>query len=228
MFFEYFPKSISTYGADVDGVIRSIYNIVMPWFILAQALFFFFIFTSRRKAGKKSSYIPADNFKTLLWVIIPVIIVFCFDISIEHMQSPVWEKIKINLPENPGMKVGVEGQQFKWNFTHPGRDKVLGTDDDVVEQSHLYVLVNQDVVFELTSKDVLHSFWLPNLRLKQDAVPGRNIKGWFNATEKGVYPIACAELCGVGHGDMMAWLHVVDQAELDAWYAEKEATKDAW
>lgn len=225
---DFLPRNISTFGPDIDHVISTIYIIVGIWFVLAEVVLFYFILSSRRKKGVKSSYIPANNFKTVLWVAVPVVIVFCFDIFLEHTQAKVWEEIKINRPANPDMVVGIKGQQFKWEFTLPGPDNKLGTDDDVTELNDLYVLVDKDIEFELTSKDVLHSFFVPNMKLKQDAVPGRNIKGWFHVTEKGTFPIACAELCGSGHGTMGGVLHVVDQDELNKYYASKAEEKNNW
>ena len=83
--------------------------------------------------------------------------------------------------------------------------------------NELHVPVNKVVRIDLTSKDVIHSFFVPNLRLKQDAVPGRIIHVWFEATEVGEYEIPCAELCGFGHSGMLGTLTVQSEEDYDKW-----------
>lgn len=85
----------------------------------------------------------------------------------------------------------------------------------------LHVPVHRPVRVILRSKDVIHSFFLPNFRLKQDALPGRDIEGWFQATKPGKYELACAMLCGFGHSGMKAYLHVHPEAEYDRWVKEQ-------
>ena len=98
--------------------------------------------------------------------------------------------------------VRITAKQFNWNFTYPGPDGKFGTADDVTSENDLHVPVGKVVRFELQSEDVIHSFFVPDMRLKQDVVPGRTIRGWFEATKTGIYEIACSELCGFGHYSM--------------------------
>ena len=83
--------------------------------------------------------------------------------------------------------------------------------------------VGRPVRVVLVAKDVIHSFFVPQMRLKQDAVPGREVEVWFEATKEGSYEIPCAELCGFGHSQMKGELRVLSAAEFDAWVAEKKA-----
>jgi len=108
-------------------------------------------------------------------------------------------------------------------MTYPGLDGKFGTPDDYSQENLLHVPVNHVVQVTLMSKDVIHSFFLPNLRLKQDAVPGREITVWFNATKSGDYEIPCAELCGFGHSNMKGYLKVNTPEEFQAWAKEKNA-----
>jgi cytochrome c oxidase subunit 2 len=87
--------------------------------------------------------------------------------------------------------------------------------------------VDEDVLVQLKSMDVLHSFFLPNLRIKQDAVPGMKIPVWFKGTETGSWDIVCAELCGWGHYKMKGRITFVTRPEFDAWLARKTAEQDA-
>jgi len=213
---EWLPENISTYGHKIDDILLLIYQIVGVWFIAAQALLFYFLIKYRRSSGAKASHVPGNSFKSLLWISVPVVFVLGFDIAIDLAQAPAWQEIKIDRPENPDQTVRVIAQQFAWDFIYPGKDGVLDTEDDVVSAGELLVPVSKKILVQLESKDVIHSFWVPNLRLKQDIVPGRRIMAWFQAVKTGTYEIACAELCGVAHGNMRSVLVVSDEAEYEA------------
>jgi cytochrome c oxidase subunit 2 len=146
---------------------------------------------------------------------------------------------------SPGaLQVEVTGQQFAWNFRYAGPDgkwgqtkpelvsassgNPLGMDprdpaskDDIVSPT-MYVPVGQEVELLIRTQDVTHGFYVRELRLKQDAVPGMVIHMHFNATVPGEYEIACAELCGLGHYRMRSFLYVVSQAEYDKWVRDQE------
>src|SRR5439155_1502252 len=118
----------------------------------------------------------------------------------------------------PGdVQMRVTAQRFTWGVQYPGPDGQFDTADDVHLNEELHVPVDKVVHITLTSKDVIHSFFLPNLRLKQDAMPGRSIALWFQATKAGVYPLPCAELCGFGHTGMMGRLVVHTPEEYEVW-----------
>lgn len=210
---QWLPESISTFGYKIDRVIYVIYVIVGVWFIAVQAILFSFLFKYRRGAGVKPAYALGNTGKALLWIIVPVVLVLGFDVAIEAMQTPVWDEIKIDRPAHPDETIGVVGQQFSWEFHYAGPDGKLETPDDIKSMSDLYVPVGKKILVQLESLDVIHSFWLPNLRLKQDVVPGRRISAWFEAVKTGTYGIGCAELCGAGHGNMAGTLHVVSEDE---------------
>lgn len=220
------PENISTYGGDIDHIFKLVYYVVGAWFLLAEGLFFYFIFRFRRKEGQPASYLPGKTFKALLWVLIPCVLVLVCDLAIDHASATVWDKVKIELPK-ADLEVGVEGKQFVWTFTHPGADGILGTADDIKKLNQLRVPVQKTIVFHLTALDVMHSFFIPKTRLKQDAVPGRTIRGWFKITKEGKFQIACAELCGIGHSVMGAKLFVHSDAAYAAWVAKEEAKRKA-
>lgn len=224
----WFPENISTYGQKIDDIFAMVYYIVGFWFLLVNGVLIYFIFTGRRSCREKASYITGKGTKVLAWVFVPVIIIFCFDIYIDLTQHKVWEEIKIHLPENPDQTIRITGKQFAWDFKYPGPDNKLDTSDDLETSSELYIPVNKKIVFELQAKDVLHSFWVPNIRLKQDAVPGRSIKGWFEVTKTGTFEIACAELCGVGHGNMKGKLHVLSDSDYQKWMTEQASKASEW
>ncbi len=210
------PENVSTYGGKIDGVFALIYYIVGAWFLLAEGLLLYFVVRYRRKEGRKAAYVPANDGKTLSWVLVPVGLVLLFDLAIDAAGAEAWKEVKLNLPP-PGQTIRVRGRQFAWEFTHPGQDGQLGTADDIQTLNQLHVPMATVVQFSLESSDVIHSFWLPFLRLKQDAVPGRTIRGWFEATKEGEFPIGCAEICGMGHGNMKGTLHVYSPENYQAW-----------
>jgi cytochrome c oxidase subunit II len=114
----------------------------------------------------------------------------------------------------------VTGKQFEWLVTYPGADGRLGTPDDFTLNSELRVPAGKNVQVTLRSQDVLHSFFLPNVRLKQDAVPGRSIDVWFNVGKTGNWELACAELCGLGHYTMRGTFIVDTPEDYDRWVRE--------
>ncbi|MBI2981140.1 MAG: cytochrome c oxidase subunit II [Deltaproteobacteria bacterium] len=213
------PEDISTFGHGIDHTLRVIYYIVGAWFVLAEAVLFYFIIRYRKGANRKATYQPGTTSKALAWILLPAVLILAFDLGIDLVQGPVWNEIKIYLP-SPDQTVRITGRQFVWEITHPGPDNQIETADDIQTLNQFVVPVHKKIVFELKSQDVLHSLWIPNLRLKQDAVPGRTIKGWFEATKEGTYPLACAELCGSGHGTMKGELHVLSEPDYQNWLRE--------
>ena len=128
----------------------------------------------------------------------------------------VWYNVKQRLPEADSV-VRIIGQQWAWTFQHPGADNELDTDDDVFTVDELHVEVDKTYHFRLESRDVIHSFSVPVFRLKQDALPGRVITGWFEATGTGEYDIQCAEICGIGHGVMAGRIFIESPEQHAAW-----------
>jgi cytochrome c oxidase subunit 2 len=123
--------------------------------------------------------------------------------------------------------VRAAGKQFNWEFTYPGPDGRFGTEDDLQLDNDLHVPVGKPVRVILTSKDVIHSFFLPHFRLKQDAMPGREIPVWFEATKTGEFEIPCAELCGFGHSGMKGLVYVHTPEDYQKWIKERWAAGGA-
>jgi cytochrome c oxidase subunit 2 len=112
-------------------------------------------------------------------------------------------------------------RQFEWNITYPGPDRLLDSDDDFTIRNELHVPVDRPVVVRLSSEDVIHSFFIPAFRVKQDALPGRRINVWFEATDTGEFELACAELCGLGHYRMRGRVIVHPQDEYEQWLTDR-------
>jgi cytochrome c oxidase subunit 2 len=214
----------STYAASIDNLIILVGVLVGFWFFAAEGMFLWLIWRYREKPGVKTEYLTGDEKHIKRWITIPHLLVLVCDVFIIVGAIQVWYNIKQRLPE-PDSTIRVIGQQWAWTFQHPGEDNQLDTDDDIFTVDDLHVEVDQVYHFLLESRDVLHSFSIPVFRLKQDAIPGRSISGWFEATQTGEYDLQCAEICGIGHGVMAARIHIESSDTHAAWVAAaSEAT----
>ncbi len=226
--FSWFMDSLvevgSSYAGQIDGLIMTVLIIVGVWFFLAQGIFFYFILKFRAKPGKRGEYIDGKNKRHKRWITVPHLFVLGFDVLIILVSFRVWYNIKMDLPENPDAVVRVIGQQWAWTFQHPGADGDLDTPDDIFTVDELHVEHEKTYHFELQSRDVLHSFSVPVWRIKQDAIPGRTITGWFEPTRAGTFDVQCTEICGFGHGVMAARVMVEDSETHAAWVAANTPT----
>jgi cytochrome c oxidase subunit 2 len=216
----------SSYARDVDGLILLVTVLVGFWFVAAQVIFFWLIFRFRAREGVPAQYLTGKEAHVKRWINIPHVFIIMFDVVIIVAAIKVWVEIKQKLPP-ADEEVRVVGQQWVWTFVHAGPDGKLDTPDDIVTTDDLHVEVGKTYHFLLESKDVLHSFSVPVFRLKQDAVPGRTITGWFKPTMTGAYDIQCAEICGIGHGVMSGRIHIETAAEHQAWVQEHAPTTAA-
>ena len=213
---------LSTYAADIDGVITLIAVLTGFWFLAAEGIFFWLIWKFRAKPGEKSQYLVGKEKHIKRWITIPHALVLVCDVFIIIGAVRVWYNVKQQLPE-PDSEIRIIGQQWAWTFQHPGADNVLDTADDIFTVEDLHVEVDKVYHFKLESMDVLHDFSVPVFRIKQDAVPGRSITGWFEATGTGEYDIQCAEICGIGHGIMAGRIHIEDAQTHAAWISSASA-----
>jgi len=214
------PENVSTYGADVDAVIALIWYNTVVWFVLTFAVIGLFLVLYRRRAGRPAAYVKGERLREAAWVLVPVAVVLGVDLWLDFRGAPVWAKVKLDRPP-AALSIQVTGKQFNWEVVYPGPDGKFNTADDKLFLDELHVPVNRPVRVVLKSKDVVHSFFLPNLRLKQDVVPGREIEGWFQAIKPGKYELPCAMLCGFGHSGMKAYLYVHPEEEYERWVREQ-------
>jgi cytochrome c oxidase subunit 2 len=219
MILNYFLPQASTYAADIDRLFDVITLLVGIPFTIAVYLFFSFILRFRKKEGVSAKYITGTEHQYIKWIHRAHIPILTFDVIIVVMAVNVWYDIKQDLPEAQST-VRVIAQQWAWSFVHPGPDNVLDTADDIRTINELHVSTDALYHYKLEALDVLHNFSVPAFRLKQDAIPGRVITGWFEPTMTGEFDIQCAEICGIGHGLMPARIHIESPAQHAAWVAE--------
>lgn len=215
---DWLPVAASSYAAELDRIFYVILAVTGVVFVGVQAALLWFVVKYRGREGRKAAYIEGSNKAEVIWTVTPAI----FIVMLAIVSQSAWSKVK-NPDRFPteALELRIEARQFAWGITYPGPDRELGTEDDFQRFNELHVPVDEPVVFELTSADVIHSFFVPELRLKQDALPGSILRAWFEATEVGEYELACAELCGVAHTIMRARVFVHPQAEFDSWVMEQ-------
>jgi cytochrome c oxidase subunit 2 len=209
-------EQASSYAASIDNVILLIAILTGFWFFAAEGVFFWLIWRFRAKDGVKSEYLEGHEPHVKKWITWPHALVLVCDVFIIIGAVQVWYNVKQRLPE-PDAVIRIIGQQWAWTFQHPGVDNELDTADDIFTVDELHVQVDQTYHFRLESRDVLHSFSVPVFRIKQDAIPGRAIMGWFEPTLTGEYDIQCVEICGIGHGVMAARIHIEDAQQHADW-----------
>ena len=238
----WFPALASVHGADVDSVFMAVLIVTGIAFVVTQGMLGYFVarYGASESGKEKAGYWhdnPTGEFSLLTaTAIILVILVF--------MGQKAWVKYFFSgHPEN-ALFVQVTGQQFQWHAHYAGTDGKFGrTDltlvssttnqigldendpaskDDIVSTSELHFPVNRPVVVRLRSKDVIHSFFLPNQRVKQDAVPGLAIEVGFTPNVAGLFELACAELCGNNHYKMRGMVTIdASEAEFESWLNTK-------
>jgi cytochrome c oxidase subunit 2 len=222
----WFPQNVSSFGDEIDWLFDLIMWMVGVVFVVTEVALAWFVFKYSKPRADKGVYTHGNHNLELVWTAIPAIAL----LVIAFTQMRTWADIKFerNFPsagpyslERPIAEVWAS--QFDWRFRYPGADGRFGTVDDLENAFEFVVPVDTDVVFDLRSRDVIHSFFVPEFRLKQDALPGHTIPVWFRAGKTGLYDLVCAELCGWGHYKMAGRVRVVTQAEYDRWLDELEA-----
>src|ERR1051326_7885806 len=242
------PTVASTYGPAIDAQFGYTYLAMGIIFIAAQIALGWMAWRYRDRA-QKVDYSHGNLRLEATWTVLTAILF----VGLNLMGQKIWAEARFQGPADPAHAIQVEitGMQFQWYFRYPGPDgkygktdptqadasaggeAALGLDtsdaaakDDVVVNT-LYLPVNREVDVTLRAQDVIHDFYVPALRFKQDAVPGLMIHMHFTPTIVGDYEVACAELCGLGHYRMKAMLKVVSQEDFDKWMAEREKEKSA-
>jgi cytochrome c oxidase subunit 2 len=219
MILNYFLPAASSYASDIDRLFDVITLLVGIPFAIACFLFFYFILRFRKKEGVPALYITGTEHKYMKWIHRAHIPILTFDVIIVVMAVNVWYDVKQDLPE-ANSTVRVIAQQWAWTFVHPGPDNVIDTADDIIKINELHVSTDSLYHYKLEALDVLHNFSVPVFRLKQDAIPGRVITGWFEPIMTGEFDIQCAEICGIGHGLMPGRIFIEEPAQHAAWVAK--------
>ena len=240
------PHGASTAAQFIDGQFALTYVLMGIIFVAAQMALGYLVWKYRdRPTAEPVRYSHGNTMLEIVWTTLTAVLF----IGLNLMGRNVWAAERF-APAGPGsVPVEVTGMQFAWYFRYPGPDGKFGATDpklidpssgneaaigldttdpgskDDIVSGTMYVPVGREVDLRERAIDVIHSFYVPSMRFKQDAVPGLEIHMHFTPTEIGDYEIACAELCGLGHYKMHGMLKVVSQEDFDKWLAAREAEK---
>ncbi|NLT05665.1 MAG: cytochrome c oxidase subunit II [Solirubrobacterales bacterium] len=213
LWIDWFPAQASTAATDIDTLYDVLLIVSVPIFVLVMAVALYSVWAFRVKPGDQRDGAPIHGNTRLeiIWVTIPFIIVAV-------LAGYGWIVLDdIEAKKADELVVEVTGQQFAWSFAYP--------DLEELETNQLVLPVDRPVHFKVNTKDVLHDFWVPDFRLKTDAVPGLTTTIRVTPNRVGSYPVVCAELCGIGHSTMRQTVRVVPAEEFDAWVERQRASK---
>jgi len=216
------PENVSSFGHEIDWLFHLIYAITAITGILVFVTLIAFLIMYRDRPGRRATYTHGNTTLEIVWTIVPALIL----VVLTFLSVPAWSKIKMSQPPTD-LVIQVTAKQFNWQVAYPGPDGKFGTDDDKRFLDEMHVPVNKPVTVILKSQDVIHSFFVPQFRIKQDAVPGREIRAWFDAMKPGKYEWPCAELCGFGHSGMKGWVYVHTAEDYAKWAAENLKAESA-
>ena len=219
-----FPPDISREGHRIDDAFRLTTWLTGAYFLVVVAALAAILLVYRARAGHRAVYDRGDGRVHLLVIGALALTVF-LTVDLNLVGKSIADlKVFQRAPRDPNaLRVEVLAQQFAWNVRYPGPDDRFGTADDALLHSELRIPVGRPVLVQLRSKDVVHSLYLPNFRIKQDATPGMTSSTWFEATSQGRFEFGCAELCGPFHYRMRGDLFVQSAADFGAWYREASA-----
>jgi cytochrome c oxidase subunit 2 len=229
----WFPKDVSEHGKSIDAQFMRTLVVVGIAFSAAQLALGYAVWRFGRRGNERAVYSHGSTKLEAVWTIITAVIF----IILAVLGQQVWANLHLNVAADDAVRVNVVAQQFQFNFHYAGVDGAFGRtspefyDDgsqnyvgldpndaagkDDLQLTTLIIPEDRQVELTLRSKDVIHSFWVPACRIKQDTVPGMSIKIHFTPTEPGKYEIPCAELCGNGHYKMKSFLLVVAKDDYD-------------
>ncbi len=206
---DWFPEPASTSADKIDTLYDVLLICSVPVFVLVMTIAIYSVVRFRAKPGDMGDGPPIHGNTRLeiIWVTVPFIMVTALAIY-------GWITLDdIEAKQKNEMVVHVTGQQFTWTFQYPS---------EKLDSNELYLPVDRPIEFRINSKDVIHSFWVPQFRLKSDAVPGLTTKIRVTPDRTGNFEVVCAELCGLGHSTMRQFVHVVSAADFQSWVSDRK------
>lgn len=237
------PSLASAHGHEIDLLIYLIHALMLVLFV-GWGIFFIYTLVRFRKGNNPKADYQGVKSHTSSYLEIGVALFEAM--LLIGFSIPFWVKQVNAFPTRTDkMEVRIVAEQFAWNIHYPGPDAKFGKadqklfdkqsnplaldrndpdgKDDIVTINQLYLPIGRPVIIYLTSRDVIHSFSIPAMRVKQDVLPGMSIPMWFTPTKTGQFEIACAQLCGIGHYRMRGFVNVQNQADFDKWVSEQVA-----
>lgn len=236
----------SAHAAGVDLMLEILHWFVVVLFVPWSAFFIYTILRFRKSRHPKADYggVRGHGYK---YSEVAVCIFEAF--LLLGLAIPLWaQRVDKFPPEKDALNVRIIGEQFAWNIHYPGPDGILGKadamlvtaanplgldqadehgKDDVVTLNLMHLPLKRNVIVHASSKDVIHSFKILQMRVCQDAIPGQSVPTWFQPIKTGEFEIVCAQLCGMGHYKMRGVVTVESEAEFNTWIAEQLKSKSS-
>ena len=207
--------SVSTYGPGIDHLYNIVLVLTAIVFVLTEAALVLFCFRYRARPGQAVEPSHGSTKAEIIWTTIPALIM----ITLGFMSQNLWAKLRPQAAAMPAADVTVQvsAEQWLWNF------RVATPTGEIDTQNEVHIPVNQRVRFELSAKDVIHGFYIPDLRINQDTVPGITSSIWVQATRTGQFEIRCTQFCGTNHYQMKGRLTVDSPEDYQAWLNNAKA-----
>ena len=232
------PEAVTVHGHRVDQLLMFIFWLTLAIFITTQSVYVYFLIKYRYRKGVKAVYSHGNNSLELVWTAIPAVVF----VTLAIFSNRLWLELRSPAP-NDAIRIDIMAYQFGFHIRNPGKDGKLGeyslaavkkgdnnfgqnledpkSFDDYQSENQLTIPIGRPVNVVLRSQDVIHAFYVPEFRVYQDMVPGREIDWmWFTPDKTGQYALACNQLCGAGHYNMQAKIDVVSQVDYDKLVAE--------
>ena len=206
----FWTESASTTAGSVDALYIYLVMISALMTVLIFTTLIVFAIKFRKRRGKPAEQIEGSNILEITWSVIPFAVFLSFFVwgAVIYFQE--------RTPPQDAMEVYTVAKQWMWKFEHAAGQR---------EINELHVPMGRDVKLIMTSQDVIHSFYVPAFRIKQDVLPGRYTTFWFHATKPGTYHLFCAEYCGTQHSGMIGWIVVMEPRDYEAWMSGGAASQ---
>lgn len=238
------PLNASASGYQIDLIIIYVHILMFALFIGWGIFFIYTLIRFNRRAHPKADYTGVTSHVSSK---IEVAVVIVEAVLLIGFSIPFWAKYVDAYPNRTDtVEIKIVAEQFAWNVHYPGKDGKFGksnpkfmdpqsnpvgldlkdpnAQDDIVTVNQLHLPIGRPAVIHLSTKDVIHCFWLPVMRVKQDVIPGMSIPVWFTPVKTGNFEIACAQLCGIGHYRMKGYLVIETPEGYDKWLGEQSVS----
>jgi cytochrome c oxidase subunit II len=200
--FQFIPDQASTIAPQIDALFYFLTAVTAFFTIGIFVAIVYLGLKYRRRPGVKPVNIPTNATLEITWTAIPLVLcLFMFGWAAKLY-------VQMETPPKDAMEISVVGKQWMWKIQHPEGPREINT---------LHIPVGKAIKLTMTSQDVIHSFYIPAFRVKQDVVPGRYVNEWFIPTKVGEYHLFCAEYCGAQHSGMIGSVIVMEPSEYQAW-----------
>jgi cytochrome c oxidase subunit 2 len=215
---DFIPHPASTERGMIDAFVKLLFGIAAVFFVVVITVFAYSLLFFRRRRGDNTDGAPIRGNAALevVWTLIPLVVVVALGTYGAFVLNKMTVPPPVSDTAQSELQVNVLAFRFGWQFTYPSYD---------ITSFELELPVNQPVLFQIQSKDVVHSFWVQEFGPKQDAVPGLTTELRVNPTEIGDFQVRCSQLCGYGHTLMVAPVHVVSASDFQSWVQQQQKSQ---